>query len=55
MTVTIKTPGGGISYKVPVIKMQKYSLEEIFEKNLLFLIPFTYLIMKKSSFNGKWK
>ena len=40
MTVIIKTPGGEISYKVPVIKMQKYSLEEIFKKNLLFLIPF---------------
>lgn len=38
MTVIIKTPGGEISYKVPVIKMQKYSLEEIFKKNLLFTI-----------------
>ncbi len=55
MPVTIKTPGGEVSYKVPVIKME-YSIDEIFEKKLLFLIPFyiyIYLFMKKNFL--KWK
>lgn len=40
MTVQIVTPGGDVSYMVPVIKMQSYSLHQIFEKTLLLLIPF---------------
>lgn len=40
MQVVIRTPGGEISYSVPVIKVKQYSIEEIFQKNLLFLIPF---------------
>ena len=40
MQINIKTPGGEVCYEIPVMKMQKYTLEEIFEKNLLFLIPF---------------
>ena len=40
MKIIIETAGGEISYDVPVIKVQEYSLEEIFEKGLLFLIPF---------------
>ena len=46
MPVTIKTPGGEVSYKVPVIKME-YSIDEIFEKKLLFLIPFYIFIYEK--------
>ena len=34
------TPGGEVSYDIPVMKVQRYSLKEIFEKKLLFLIPF---------------
>ena len=34
------TPGGEVFYKIPVIKMKDYSLEEIFEKKLFFLLPF---------------
>lgn len=40
MTVEIKTPGGNISYKIPVLKAQTYTLDELFEKKLLLLIPF---------------
>lgn len=40
LKVVIRTPGGEISYKLPVIKIKIYSLEEIFEKKLLFLLPF---------------
>ena len=40
MTVHVVTPGGEVSYDVPVIKVQNYDLKKIFEKNLLFLLPF---------------
>ena len=37
---TIKTPGGTVSYSIPVMKVKSYSLDEIFNKGLLLLIPF---------------
>lgn len=40
MTIWINTPGGRISYDVPVVKTGSYTLEEIFEKKLYFLIPY---------------
>lgn len=40
LEVKMVTPGGSISYEIRVMKSQQYSLEKIFEKNLLFLIPF---------------
>ena len=40
MEILIRTPGGEVSYDVPVMKVKTYSIEEIFEKKLLFLIPF---------------
>ncbi len=40
MLVKIRARGGFCIYSVPVMKVQNYSIEEIFEKNLLFLIPF---------------
>lgn len=40
MQINIETPGGEVSYEIPVLKMKRYTLDEIFEKNLLFLIPF---------------
>ena len=49
MEITIETPGGAISYEIPVLKMQQYTLEEIFEKKLLFLIPF-YIFTHESRF-----
>ena len=50
MTVRIKTPGGEISYQVLVMKTQQYTLDEIFEKRLLFLIPF-YIFTHESRFD----
>ena len=40
MKIEICVPRAACSYSVPVMKVQSYSIEEIFEKNLLFLIPF---------------
>ncbi len=40
MNIVIWTPGGEVSYNVPVIKVKSYTLEEIFEKRLWLLIPF---------------
>jgi hypothetical protein len=40
MQVVIRTPGGEVSYQIPVMKVMTYTIEEIFEKGLLFLIPF---------------
>lgn len=41
MMLEIKVPNGeSVIYGVPVLKIQKYSLKELFEKELLFLLPF---------------
>ena len=40
MTLEIRVPGAACNYRVPVMKVQKYSVDEIFEKRLFFLIPF---------------
>lgn len=40
MKYVIVTPGGTVQYDIPVMKMQSYSPEDIFEKQLLMLIPF---------------
>ena len=40
MKYVIKTPGGTVEYDVPIMKVQEYSLDDIFSKHLLLLIPF---------------
>ncbi|MBQ1511426.1 MAG: hypothetical protein IIZ54_11185 [Selenomonadaceae bacterium] len=40
MQIRVVTPGGETSYTVPIIKVQQYSLEDIFDKKLLFFLPF---------------
>ncbi len=40
MNYVIITPGGTVQYEVPVMKVQTYTLNDIFEKRLLMLIPF---------------
>ncbi len=40
MKIRMITPGSSAEYDIPVIKSKQYTLEEIFEKQLLFLIPF---------------
>jgi hypothetical protein len=40
MTIRVEVPGDYAEYKVPVVKIQNYSLEEMFEKKLFFYLPF---------------
>ena len=40
MKYVINTPGGTVQYDVPVMKVQTYSLDDIFQKRLLLLVPF---------------
>ena len=47
MNILIEVPGNSCGYAVPVIKVQAYSIEEMFEKNLLFLIPFHIFVYEK--------
>lgn len=49
MCVKMVTPSGELTYPIPVMKMKDYSLEEIFAKKLLFLIPF-YIFVHESKF-----
>ncbi|MCM1185284.1 MAG: hypothetical protein NC251_08095 [Lachnoclostridium sp.] len=42
-------PGAVTEYDIPVIKLQGYGIEEIFEKDLLFLLPF-YIFAHEKSF-----
>ena len=45
----IATPGGSVEYDIQVMKAQEYTLEEIFEKNLLLLLPF-YIFCHEAHF-----
>lgn len=49
MKVVIKTPGTDAVYEIPVVKSQEYQIEDIFQKGLLFLIPF-YIFSHESQF-----
>ncbi len=49
MRYVIKTPGGSVEYDVPIMKVQEYSLEDIFSKSLLLLIPF-YIFSHEKDF-----
>lgn len=40
MKICIKVPNGECSYQVPVVKVQNYSIEQLFAKELYFFIPF---------------
>lgn len=48
MKYVIITPGGTVRYDVPVMKVQNYTLDDIFEKRLLLLIPFYIFSYEKS-------
>ena len=41
--------GEALEYAIPVMKTQKYTIDEIFDKKLLFLIPF-YIFSHESRF-----
>lgn len=47
MTMEIRVPGATCSYPVPILKVQNYTIEEIFAKDLLFLIPFHIFLYEK--------
>lgn len=49
MSIRMSMPGGWASYEIPIIKAQRYGLEEIFQKKLLFLLPF-YIFTHESRF-----
>lgn len=49
MKIGMKTPGGTACFDVPVMKVWQYTIDEIFSKNLLFLIPF-YIFSHESQF-----
>ena len=49
MRYVIKTPGGTVEYDVPIMKVQEYTLEDIFSKDLLLLIPF-YIFSHEKNF-----
>ena len=48
--VIINTPAGKLNYEVAVVKIHSYTLEKIFHKKLLFLIPF-YIFTHESLFS----
>ena len=50
MQIEICVPGAACSYSVPVMKVQNYTIETIFEKKLFFLIPF-HLFTYEKDFN----
>ena len=47
MTVEIKTPGGNVAYSVKVMRVSDYTVDDIFEKKLYFLIPFYIFNIEK--------
>ncbi len=50
MKYVIITPGGTVQYDVPIMKVQTYSLNDIFDKGLLMLIPF-YIFSHEKNFS----
>ena len=49
MKYVIVTPGGIVKYDIPLMKVQNYTLDDIFEKRLLLLIPF-YIFSHEKNF-----
>ena len=49
MKYVIVTPGGTVKYDIPLMKVQNYTLDDIFEKRLLMLIPF-YIFSHEKNF-----
>ena len=40
LKIVIHTPGGDVSYTVPVMRVSDYTIDDIFDRKLLFLIPY---------------
>ena len=45
--IVLKTPGGEVSYEIPILQIKNYSLTDIFDKKLYFLIPFYLFCLEK--------
>ena len=48
LRIQVNTSNGSIAYDIPVMKTKNYTIEQIFEKNLLFLIPFHIFCFENS-------
>ena len=49
MQIRMATPGGTVEYDIQVMKSQRYTIDQIFEKHLLLLIPF-YIFSHEGQF-----
>ena len=49
MNIVIHTPGGTVDFDVPIMKVNSYSLAQIFEKDLYFLLPFYIFNLEKKT------
>ena len=47
MIFEIVAPTGSVKYDVPVVWMSDYTLDDLFEKKMYFLIPFYFFNLKK--------
>lgn len=47
LKTVLHTPGGSVAYEIPVVKLQTYSVDEIFQKKLYYLIPFHIFTYEK--------
>ena len=50
LTIYINYPEGNVSYKVPVMKIKDYTLDELIEKKLVLLIPFYVFTITEKEF-----
>ena len=47
MNIVINTPGGAVNFDVHIMKVNSYSLAQIFDRNLYFLLPFYIFNLEK--------
>lgn len=48
MNIIINTPGGSVNFDVPIMKVNHYSLAQIFDRDLYFLLPFYIFNLEKN-------
>lgn len=46
--IHIVVPGDSCSYRIPAIKVKNYSVDDIYQKQLYFLVPFYIFVYEKS-------
>ncbi|MCD8326901.1 MAG: hypothetical protein LUC90_09565 [Lachnospiraceae bacterium] len=47
LQIRMNTPGGSVAFEVHALKLQEYTIEEIFEKKLFMLVPFYIFTYEK--------